>query len=155
MSGFVANESDVATEALLNSHSFFPVIDPAKFRLATRQDKTVTTERLNEALKEAIASANRDLAQWQRARIAEGYATLAAIPAANIVDESVLIHHYRRAVYCFAKAELLERYQDFDTTNSGLQRAQEVSGEEHIYRRDARWAISDLQGKSRSTVELI
>ncbi|WP_269086132.1 head completion/stabilization protein [Pseudomonas citronellolis] len=37
---------------------------------------------------------------------------LADVPADQLDGESVLLQHYRRAVYCLAKATLIERYRD-------------------------------------------
>lgn len=155
MPGFVANESETTPEAAITNNGFFPDIDPADFRASIRQDKTVTSARLRECLRIAMASANRDLAAWQSAREDEDIDRLQDVQAATIDGESVLLQHYRRAVYCLAKAELLERYQDFDATNSATQQALTQDGEQDNYRRDARWAISDLQGRPRTTVELI
>lgn len=155
MAGFVVTNGDATQEAVIKNNGFFPDIEPANFRAATRQDKTVTPERVREALIQAIAAVNRELDAWQISWELEGKATLAAVPAKQVNEQSVLIHHYLRAVYSLAKAELIERYNDFDATNTGQQRAQELTGEEDTYRRDARWAIADLQGKARTVVELI
>lgn len=155
MTGFVANESDTTPEAVITNNGFFPDIDPADFRASIRQDKTVTAPRLRECLRIAMASANAELSRWQAEREDTGIERLQDVQAAAIDGESVLLQHYRRAVYCLAKAELLERYQDFDATNSATQQALTKEGEQDNYRRDARWALSDLQGRPRSTVALI
>lgn len=155
MAGLVANGNSPDPEAVIQNNGFFPEIDPAHFRLATRQDKTVTEERLRQALFEAIAAANRELAAWQAARELEGYESLADLPQQDIGGEGILTHHYRRAVYSLAKAELIERYRDFDTTRSGAERDEANPAADDVYRRDARWAIADLQGKRRTVTELI
>lgn len=158
MAGFVANEpsnSESAEAVITNDDGFFPDIDPKKFRGEVRQDKTVTSPRLRECLAIAMAAANRQLATWRARKEAAGHASLADVPAPAVGSESTLLLYYRRAVYCLAKAELLERYQDFDATNSATQQADTQEGEQDFYRRDARWALSDLQGLPRSVVELI
>ena len=155
MSGFVANGNSPDPEAVIINNGFFPDIDPAKFRAATRQDKTVTEERLRQALLEAIAAVNRELSAWQLSQQESGHADLGSLPQPQIGDEGILTHHYRRAVYGLAKAELLERYRDFDATRSGAEREDENPAADDIYRRDARWAIADLQGKRRTVVEMI
>ena len=144
-----SEEDDIGNEA------FFPAISPADFRIAVRQDKTVTPEKLRAAMTEAILAANRELADWRAEKTANGYATLASIPQPEIGGIGALLHHYRRAVYSLTKAELLERYRDFDATRSGAERDQENPAADDIYRRDARWALADLMGRHRTVVELI
>lgn len=155
MSDFVAPGAETAPETGIANNGFFPDIDPALFRLATRQDKTVTAERLAEALTAAMASVNRELAPWQVDREAEGYGALAGVDPAPLGGLPVKVRHYLRAVYSLAKAELAERYRDFDATNSGRAKADEMDGAGDAYRRDARWALADLQGRPRTAVELI
>lgn len=156
MNGFVVNNDPDATEAQeIANDPFFPVVDPVHFRSATRQDKSVSAARLREALVAAIVAANRELAAWRLQCIADGYATLAGVPAEEIASESARLHHYRRAVYSLAKAELAERYADYDATNSGVKRDDEQDRIEDVFRRDARWAIADIQDRPRTVVELI
>ncbi len=156
MTGFVVNNDPDATEAAaIANDPFYPDIDPANFRAATRQEKSVDAVRLKEALMAAITAVNRELAAYKALCIAASYTTLAAVPGMAIAGESARLHHYRRAVYSLAKAELVERYNDYDATNAALNRDVEIGTLEDTYRRDARWAIADLQDKRRSTVELI
>jgi hypothetical protein len=142
-------------EAEIAGGSFWPSIDPAAIREAYRIDTTVTPARLRETLVEAMASVNTELAArriiWQTA----GDATLADVPAEKIDGTSVLVHRYRRAVGCLAKALLIERMPDYDTTPAGERRADRLSDPIDDLRRDARWAISDILGVGRTTVELI
>ena len=77
------------------------------------------------------------------------------MPAPKIDGESAHLHRYRRAVHCLAAAWLIERYRTIDATAAGDRKAEaENLGVEDL-RRDARWAISDIQGAARTTVELI
>lgn len=156
MNSFVVN-SPAATpaEAAIASSEFWPEVDPVKVRAAQRIDTTITPERLHEALIEAIASVNTELSAWRIARIAEGRATLAAVPAELIDDVSINVNRYQRAVGCFAKASLTERYRDFDTTAAGNKKADQLENPIDDLRRDARWAISAILGVGRTTVELI
>ena len=62
---------------------------------------------------------------------------------------------YQRAVYATAKAELIERYRDFDSTDAGQRRAETMELSVDDYRRQARYAIRDILGRPRATVELL
>lgn len=154
MSGFIATGGSPA-EQLIDSDPFWPVIDCVALRTAMRLDGSVTAERLETATINAILEANTELDAYRLARQEEGHATLAAVPASQIKGESRLLHLYRRAIYCRATAELVERYRSYDATNSGEQKATEDSTNIDELRRDARHALRDLLGISRTTVELL
>jgi hypothetical protein len=63
-----------------------------------------------------------DLRAYAAAQIAAGHATLAAVPAPQLDGQSVQILRYARAVALHAKAELIERYRDYDLTPAGASR---------------------------------
>lgn len=131
---------------------FFPVIEPTAARAAMRIDGTVTPERLRAALIDAALAVDADLDTWRRQQSA---ATLADVPAPLIDETSAHVHRYLRAVYCLAAAGLIERYRDVDSTNDGHLYADKLGLTIDDLRRDARWAVRDILGTPRSTVELI
>jgi hypothetical protein len=96
-----------------------------------------------------------DLRAFAAASIAAGYATLSAVPATQLDGESVQLWRYRRAVALFAKAELIERHSDFDTTAAGGVQADELTPSIGALRRDAQHAVRDMLGQSRTVVDLI
>jgi hypothetical protein len=147
--------ADPADAGEIAAAPFWPSIDPEKMRESHRIDTTVAAPRLLDALVEAMATVNAELSAWRATQIAAGRATLAAVPAEQINEESIHAHRYRRAVGCMAKALLLERYRDYDTTARGDRKADVMVDPIDDLRRDARWAINDIQGRGRSTVELI
>ncbi|CAC9221927.1 Phage head completion protein (GPL) [Pseudomonas aeruginosa] len=66
-----------------------------------------------------------------------------------------MLHLYRRVIYCGALAELIERYNSFDATNSGDQKVTEEQSSPDQLRRDARKALRTILGISHTTVELL
>lgn len=155
MSFVVTTPATPEVEPPINPGPFWPEVDPAEIRAAQRIDGTVTAERLNAELIEAIASVNGELAAWRETQQAAGHDTLAEIPAAEINSASINVHRYLRAVGCLAKAGLTERHPDFDATGKGERKADALDGTIDDLRRDARWAIADILGVRRTTVELI
>jgi phage tail protein X len=143
------------TEPPIISGAFWPEIDPEAARNTMRLDGTVTGARLRHALVEAIADVNRQLADWRRGQQAAGNLTLDDVPAEQVDGESEHVAHYRRAVYCLAAANLTERYRSFDSTGAGNKQADELDTTVDDLRRDSRWAISDMLGLGRSTIELL
>lgn len=155
MSSFIATAPAQTGQNLIANDGFFPDIDMAKALVAMRQDGTVTAERLRAALVEAALSINEELAAWKADRIAAGYASLQAVPAPQIDGKSANLHRYFRALYCQARAGLIERYRDYDATAAGNKTAEALLQAVEDLRRDARWAVSDILGITRTTVELI
>lgn len=153
MSGFVATAE--TTSQLIANDGFWPDVDAANVRDVQRFDGTVSDARLIEALTIAIGSINAELADWQAAQVALGVSTLADVPAPKVGGISRYVNLYLRAVRCTAAAHIVERYRNFDVTNSGQKNADEQTPSIDELRRDARWAIRDILGLSHSTVELI
>ncbi|WP_447779347.1 head completion/stabilization protein [Variovorax boronicumulans] len=149
--------SDPAPLGTVTAGSWWPDIDLAKLRDAMRLDGTITPQRLLPAVQEAMANTIGLLSTWATEREAEGYASLAAVPALQIDSESINVQRFRRAVYSHAKANLLERYSDYDTTGRARKDDQEETreGQAEQHRRDATWSVRDILGTTRLTVELI
>lgn len=153
MTGLVA--SGTTTNVAIENDGWFPDISSADLRAAERVGGSVSDERLIQAVVAAVLSVNAALEEWKAVQVALGYGALAAVPASTIKGSSRLIALYFRAVYSLAHADLIERFTDYDTTNSGSKRAEEVLNAVAEQHRNARWAIRDLQGLMRNTVELI
>ncbi|NHQ90291.1 head completion/stabilization protein [Janthinobacterium lividum] len=146
------------TPGIVENDGWFPDVVLAEIRDAMRLDGTVTDARLVQAVVDAILQVNRELAAWQSVHAGAGIAALADVPASKINRESRLLAQYRRAVYSTAKADLIERYRDYDTTASSasdkksMEWLDEAPGAQ---RRNAQWAIADMVGRTHLTVELI
>lgn len=154
MSGFIAGGDTSAAYPISNA-DFWPEIDGQQLRAAMRIDSSVTDDRLEVATVNAMIEANRELATYRATRQAEGHATLAEVPADQIKGNSQLLHLYCRVIYCGALAELIERYNSFDATNSGEKKVTEEESSPDQLRRDARKALRTILGISHATVELL
>lgn len=144
-----------AQPTLIGNDGFFPDIDLDNARETLRLDGTVTDARLRFALVGAVMEASNSLAQWKGDQVAQGYAQLRDVPADKIDGATRLEHAYGRAVYSLAKADLIERMTDYDTTAAGQKRADTLNEAPDDHRRNARWAIADIIGKKRNVVDLI
>lgn len=155
---FIANAKTSPEPAMVGNDGWFPDIDLSHMRDNMRLDGTVTTERLIQAVEAAILNVNQELDEWQDLQLEEHYSSLEAVPATKINGLSKLFILYRRAVYSCAKADLIERYRDYDTTASSLadKKSMEWLNEAPSeQRRNSHWAIADIMKRSRMTVELI
>ncbi|NLC24642.1 MAG: head completion/stabilization protein [Oxalobacter sp.] len=151
-------DDDPATPDLdftVTNDGWFPDIDLKDFRNAQRLDGTVTHDRLKQAIVAAIIYVNIDLQSWQEIQNQAGHTSMKSIPATAIAGESLLVINYRRAVYCMAKADLIERYRDYDTTGEGNKKAEWLESSPDEQRRNAHWAIADITKRRHLTVEII
>ena len=154
MSGFVATAPAQELPDLAND-GWFPVVSLVHLRDVTRIDGTVTNERLREISRYAVLSVNRQLTTWRADRIAAGATSLAGVSPDEIDGTPRLHVIYLRAVHALAKADLIERYRDIDTTASGMRNAVDMEPAIDEHRRNASWAIREMQGLTRNVVELI
>lgn len=154
MGGFVATNQD-ATDTKIENDGWWPDVDPAEVRDIARLDGTITPARLREALATAMGATNVELLPWRTAQEASGYTSLADVPSMVIGGASRFVDLYQRAVRCRAQAYLVERYRNYDVTDSGQKKAEEQSLSIDELRRDLRWAIADIQGLPHNVVELI
>lgn len=141
--------------ALVANDGWFPDLDLSDVRQTIRLNGTVTTERLLESVRTAMALVNRELQAWKLLQLDSGRESLQEVPAARVGGASVLEGHYKRAVYHTVRADLTERYRDFDTTGAGDKLAEDLADTITDARRNARWACLDIMGRPHLTVELI
>lgn len=144
-----------AAEPPIENDGWFPAIDLADLRATARLDGTVTQARLRYSAMQAIVSVNAELERFQDAQRELGFADLDAVPGPTVGGRKVKVSHYLRAVYSATQADLVERFRDYDTTGDGDKAADKLELRGDALRRDVRWAISDILGIRRTTVELI
>lgn len=152
---FVAPQKAAGTPEIIPNNSFWPDIDLAKFRSAMRVDGTVTPERLRQVVLTAMSEINAELYPWRERQELAGFNSLAEVPGERLAGESARLHHYQNAVWCWTRAVLNERYQDFDATVAAVRRGDELADGTGDLWRDARWAVSRVQNMPHCTVELI
>lgn len=155
MNGLVATSPPAQPDQLIQNDGWFPEVAMADARQLERVSHAVTGERLRHALLVAMLDINGRLADWQSAQLAAGHASMAAAMPLLIDNKPKGEQLYLRAVMCLAHASLADRYVDFDASGHHADKQSEVQQISDGLRRDASWAVSDILGLSRTTVELI
>lgn len=158
MGSFVAPNSPapaIEPDDTITNHPFFPDLSVLAFRTTMRVDQVITTERATESLYQAMLEVNQRLTAYATEKQDLGYNTLALVPVVRMAPSDANTRLYLRAVYSLARADVAEKYRDYDTTNEGLKGAELLDPAIAEHRRNAAWAIRDLEGKSRTTIELI
>lgn len=139
-------------EPVIKNTYFWPDIDPVRIRELMRLEYVVTPERLREAIRMGIAETNAELHRFRERNIAAGYKRLIDVPAEKIDGESEKCFHYLRAVSAFASASVYERYRGYDASAKGNKKAEDIDGTIDELWRDARWAVSRLEGRPKSII---
>lgn len=160
MSSFSATAEPTTPDApanagTLSNDGWYPDIDLDDLRDEMRLDGTVTFPRLRGSTLDAMMSINAELASWQAVQLAAGRSNLASVPSPALGGVSTQVLRYRRAVYNLVRADMTEQYRGYDSTKTGGQKAEDLEETICQSRRNVRWALNDLRGIPRSTVELI
>ena len=154
MSDFVSNAT-TSEDATLQNNGFWPGLKLSDFRASMRVDNVATVDRAAHALESAMLTVNARLWKFQQGQQQEGITEAAQIPARNAERDGDVVVLYKRAVWSMAKADLVERYRDYDATGDARDRADDMDPMVDDLRQSAAFAINDIQRQPRMTVELI
>lgn len=125
---------------VINAGGYWPDIDVATAADIMRVTGSVTQTRLVESLRNSLQHIRRLVLDYELAHEAPDERAQAL---------------FVRAVCFDSKADLIERYRDYDATGA-LDARGEVSDELAAdSRRNSKWAISDLLGKPRIFIEAL
>ena len=141
--------------------TFWPTVKLHDLRLAARIAGDITTSRLMHMATEAALHVADQLKDWRKQREAEGAESLASVlltsagePVELINGESAKVYRFRRAVYSFTRASVLEGYRDVGTTPKGDKDAEALDRQIDDLWRDGRWSIADIREEARIYAEL-
>ena len=137
----------------IKNSDFFPNLSVKNFRDSLRVDETVPFGRVKATLINAILKVNADLSELSLSNLP--YTALADVPSATIAGTSTKVWRYKSAVFNEAKADLIERYRDFDSTQSGHDEADKLETVINDYRQKAREHIRALLGKPPVRIALL
>lgn len=147
---FVANGVTTPSNIIITSGPFFPGISLDDIRNDVRIDGTVTDIRLRQIIREEVIDVNRLISKL--VMTADTLADLATTEVDGKPDTEVL---YFSAVANGVAAKIFEKYRNYDSTNSGNKRADELTPSIDEYRRNKQWSILQLLGENHTVVELI
>lgn len=158
MAGFVSSPAPAVTPpgSKLECGPFWPDIDINHFRDSQRIGGTLIPDhRVKDALLGAVMSVEADLGTWRQTQEQAGHSDLLVVPSPQIGGETQLALLWRRAIYAFATADLVETHRDVTATGSAASAMGELDQRADDHRRNAIHAIRAILGKGRTAVELI
>lgn len=142
--------------ASINCGTFWPETDLVRLRKAIRIDQAVTDERLRDVAKNAILDVMDELESWKAEQLAAGYAKLTDVPSRYDIDgESDYAVRWGRAIASVIAADLSDRQLGQSARQAGVERAEELSTDAGIHRRNVTIAVRDFLGRSRIIAEAI
>ena len=148
--GFVANGNDTPSQIEIKSDPFYPIILLDQIRKIVRIDGAVTNDRLQQTIIEEVIDVNRLLKNLKnRATV------LSDLSTTQINEKPDTDYLYLSAVANGVAAKLNENYRNYDSSNSGVKKAEEAETTIDDYRRNKQWALQQLLGENHTVVELI
>ena len=144
-----------ATDDEIAFDGFYPSLSLAAARQALRIPTDITDTRLRDAIMAAMLSVADDLFAWRAVQDVTGFAVVADCSDRMVGGEKRLTVLWRRAVHQLTAADLAEIQRGPDTTPHGNDRDKQLDETVGDHRRNARWAVRDMLGIGRSTIELI
>ena len=120
---FVGQKAVTDRDSFVANELFYPVIDINDFRARRQLDDSHSTDRVVDALQQAIAQVNSELAEWSCAQVKRGYDTLQSVPGAQLGSCNTNILAYNRAVYSTAQAILNRRWWEVSNTTVSANQA--------------------------------
>lgn len=143
------------TEVPLDCGAFWPAVLVLPFYGSYRIPAEIPAAQIREHLLLAAGRVMDSLEAFETSALADGYATLADVPAREIDGQSHKVRLFMRAVYCEAKAEILKETQSVDRTAKAENVAKSAEETEDKYREFAAAAIRQLASYNRLEVDLL
>lgn len=136
--------------------AFWGALDLAQLQEAVRIDGVVTPVRLADVARNAVLDLMDELDEWRRDQVDAGNAALGDVPGRFEVDgETEYQIRWRRAVQSVVAADLAERQFSQTVRAAGADRAEALSADVGIHRRNVTVAVRDFLGRPRIIAEAI
>lgn len=160
MSGFVFPPPSTSPappdQGVIAADGWWPAVDVAAVRAAVRLDTTITADRIEDAIRQAVADLAHDLADWRAVHEAAGIESLDDVPGqVRAGGRGRLTLRWFRAVYSTVAADLGERLISQGLTSAGADRVDELRTDIAEHRRNAAFAVRDILGRPRIDSELV
>jgi len=150
--GFGITTGKTATTVLYGD-GWYPDLAVAEFLKLYRLPAEYAESLIADHLKLACLWAAKLLAPWRDTQEAGGHGNLDAIAVHGIEKGATLL--YKRAVFSYAKAILLQQFTSIERRDSARNDAKEAPETANQFLAAARQALADLTGRTFVTVEAL
>jgi len=134
---------------------FWPDLGVAEFQAGYRLPAEYLVELLVDGLTTAMGEVNRDLAKRKAAWQAAGIEEVATADSLLLPERAFYVAMYKRAVYCRAKAQLLQQFATVNRRAEAENLAKESPDTAAQFLAFSQQAVRLLQGRGRITAALL
>lgn len=142
-------------DRLIPNDGFWPDLALAEFQAAYRLPAEFLTELLADGITNAMGEVNRDLAKRKAAWQAAGVSNVEAADTQVLPERAFYAATYKRAVYCRAKAYLLQQFATVNRRESAENLAKESIDTHEAFLAFSQQAVRLIQGRGRITAVLL
>jgi len=142
-------------ERAIPNDGFWPDLGVSEFQTGYRLPAEYLVELLAEGITSAMGEVNLDLAKRKAAWQAGGISNVAAADPLLLQERAFFAASYKRAVYCRAKAFLLQQFATVNRRESAENLGKEAPETHDLFLRYSQQAVRLLQGRSRITAVLL
>ncbi|MCY1367195.1 Phage head completion protein (GPL) [compost metagenome] len=139
----------------IGNDGFWPDLDVAEFQRLYRLPAEYLVELLVDGITTAMAEVNQDLARRKRAWQAAGITRVESADSQLLPERAMYVAHYKRAVYCRAKAQLLVQFATVNRRPEAENPGKEGAETRELFLTFSQQAVRLIQGRSRITAELL
>jgi hypothetical protein len=142
-------------ERAIPNDGFWPDLGVSEFQTGYRLPAEYLVDLLAEGITSAMGEVNLDLAKRKAAWQAGGISNVAAADPLLLQERAFFAASYKRAVYCRAKAFLLQQFATVNRRESAENLSKEAPETHDLFLRYSQQAVRLLQGRSRITAVLL
>ncbi|PAU66539.1 head protein [Pseudomonas sp. PIC25] len=151
---FSGKPTTLVERSILND-GFWPDLSVTEFQAGYRLPAEYLVELLVDGIAGAMGEVNRDLARRKRAWQASGIAEVASADSQLLPERAFYVATYKRAVYCRAKAYLLEQFATVNRRAEAANLAKEAPETHEAFLAFSQQAVRLIQGRGRITAEAL
>lgn len=140
---------DQTVDSTVTNDGWWPDLSTGEFQKNYRLPAEFELDMVEDHLQLGMAWVNQTLRLWKAMQQGDGHSSMDSVPSDEIGGEKLTLIHYRRAVFCHAKALLLQQFATTDRREAANNEAKESEETEDKFLQFARHAITDFLGLSR------
>lgn len=142
-------------ERAIPNDGFWPNLGVAEFQTGYRLPAEFLVDLLADGITIAMGEVNRDLAKRKAAWQAVGITSVEAADPLLLPERGFYAAIYKRAVYCRAKAFLLQQFATVSRRDSAENLGKEAPERHELFLSYSQQAVRLIQGRGRITAVLL
>lgn len=142
-------------EQAIPNDGFWPDLGVSEFQKGYRLPAEYLVDLLADGITNAMGEVNRDLAKRKAAWQAAGIGNVETADSQVLQERAFYVATYKRAVYCRAKAYLLQQFATVTRRESAANMAKEAPETHEAFLAFSQQAVRLIQGRGRITAVLL